>query len=199
MYSLIAIPLISALIGWFTNWVAIQMLFHPRHPRKILGITFHGVFPKHQAEVAGKIGNMIATELLTPEDVAPHLKSDEQMAMIKETVTQKIDDYLVGTFQQKHPVLAMLLGEKRKDEFKQEILEEIEFFTPEIIDKVMSKVHRDFDVAKIITERVATLEVDKLEELMMSILAREFKFVEYIGGVIGFVLGLFQVGLALMS
>jgi uncharacterized membrane protein YheB (UPF0754 family) len=93
----------------------------------------------------------------------------------------------------------MLLGDKRKDEFKQEILEEIEYFTPEIIDKVMSKVHRDFDVAKIITERVAELEVDKLEELMMSILEKEFKFVEYIGGVIGFILGLFQVGLALLS
>jgi uncharacterized membrane protein YheB (UPF0754 family) len=35
-YGLILIPLISAFIGWFTNWIAIKMLFHPREPKKMV-------------------------------------------------------------------------------------------------------------------------------------------------------------------
>ncbi|MBK6826355.1 MAG: hypothetical protein IPG86_05585 [Chitinophagaceae bacterium] len=46
IWVIILVPLISAFIGWVTNWVAIKMLFHPREPRKFLGITFHGIFPK---------------------------------------------------------------------------------------------------------------------------------------------------------
>ncbi len=195
MVIIVLLPIISALIGWFTNWVAVKMLFYPRQPHRILGITFHGIFPKHQTEVAAKIGSMIASELLTPEDVTPHLKSSEQMSHIKAIVERKMDDYLNGSFQQKHPVLAALLSEKRRSEFKEEILDEIEYFTPEIIDHVVMKMEKDFDVAKIISDRVAVLEVDKLEQLLMKVLEKEFKFVEYIGGIIGFLIGLLQVAI----
>ncbi len=195
MLNLILLPLISALIGWFTNWVAVKMLFHPRNPVKVLGITFHGIFPKRQHEVAEKIGRLIAAEFLNANDVIPHLTSKEQMSQIKMLVEKRLDEYLNGTFQQKHPVLAAFLSDKRREEFKQEIIEEIEFFAPEIIDHVVMKMEKDFDVAAVIRGRVADLQVDKLEEILMLILEKEFKFVEYIGGVIGFFIGLVQVGI----
>ncbi|MCW5907931.1 MAG: DUF445 family protein [Chitinophagales bacterium] len=198
MLVVLLLPLISALIGWFTNWVAVKMLFHPRHPRKILGITFHGIFPKRQYEVADKIGKLIAAEFLNASDVIPHLTSKEQMQQIKALVEQRLDEYLNGTFKQKHPVLAAFLTEKRREEFKQEILEEIEFFAPEIIDHVVMKMERDFDVAGVIRGRVADLQVDRLEEILMVVLEKEFKFVEYIGGVIGFFIGLVQVGITFL-
>jgi uncharacterized membrane protein YheB (UPF0754 family) len=55
--SQILIPLISAFIGWFTNWIAIKMLFHPKEPKRILGIRFHGIFPKRQGHFAEKWAN----------------------------------------------------------------------------------------------------------------------------------------------
>jgi len=54
-YWLILIPIISAFIGWFTNWIAIKMLFHPREPKKFLGLTLHGIFPKRQKVIAEKL------------------------------------------------------------------------------------------------------------------------------------------------
>jgi len=57
-------PLISAFIGWITTWVAIKMLFHPREPKRFLGITVQGVFPKRQQLVAEKLGQIVAKELI---------------------------------------------------------------------------------------------------------------------------------------
>ncbi len=68
-FWLLLIPFISAFIGWFTNWIAIKMLFHPRHPKKILGVTLHGIFPKRQAVFAEKLGKMVSEELLSFEDI----------------------------------------------------------------------------------------------------------------------------------
>ena len=68
-YGLILIPLISAFIGWFTNWIAIKMLFHPREPKKILGLTFHGIFPKRQRQFAEKLGKLVSEELLSFGDI----------------------------------------------------------------------------------------------------------------------------------
>ena len=52
------LPIIAALIGWATNFVAIKMLFHPQDPKKILGITFQGVFLKTKA-IAERLGELV--------------------------------------------------------------------------------------------------------------------------------------------
>ena len=59
------LPIIAALIGWATNFVAIKMLFHPQDPKKILGITFQGVFPKRQKQIAERLGELVAIELFS--------------------------------------------------------------------------------------------------------------------------------------
>jgi len=38
-------PVIAAIIGWGTNYLAVRMLFHPRQEKRILGLSFQGVFP----------------------------------------------------------------------------------------------------------------------------------------------------------
>ena len=49
---LILIPIISALIGWLTNWVAIRMLFHPRKPILIGNFKLQGLIPRRQPDIA---------------------------------------------------------------------------------------------------------------------------------------------------
>ena len=56
------IPFISAFIGWFTNWIAIKMLFHPREPKRFLFMTIQGIFPKRQQQFAQKLGATVANE-----------------------------------------------------------------------------------------------------------------------------------------
>jgi hypothetical protein len=41
-WILFLLPFIAALIGWMTNYIAVKMLFHPKEPKKFIGITFHG-------------------------------------------------------------------------------------------------------------------------------------------------------------
>ncbi|NPV27094.1 MAG: DUF445 family protein [Firmicutes bacterium] len=52
----IAIPLISALIGWLTNVIAIRLLFRPVEPIKLplLNYELQGLIPRRQAEIAKK-------------------------------------------------------------------------------------------------------------------------------------------------
>ena len=53
-FWIVLVPVISAFIGWFTNWIAIKMLFHPKKPIRFLGLTIHGIFPKLQKQIAKK-------------------------------------------------------------------------------------------------------------------------------------------------
>lgn len=187
------LPVISAFIGWFTNWIAIEMLFRPKNPIDFKLFKWQGIFPKNQSEIAMKIGNMVATELLTPADVKAIAMSGDQMTKLRVILDEKLGEYLDTTFQKNHPILAAFFNDKRKEALKMEMLVEADKITPELINTFINSVESKLDIAEMIRVRVEKLELDKLENLLMGILEKEFRFVEILGGVIGFLIGLVQV------
>jgi len=193
------IPFISAFIGWFTNWIAIKMLFHPKEPKRILGITFHGIFPKRQQQFAKKLGVLVATELLHFDEIAARIKDPENLGELAPFIETHIDEFLQVKLKEKMPVISMFVGEGMLQKIKEGLMEEINVLLPQLIDKFTGKLSASIDIEKIVTEKVANFSSDKLEEILVSIMQKEFRFVEIIGGVLGFVIGLLQVLLTVFS
>ncbi len=188
------LPFIAALVGWFTNFIAVKMLFYPKEPVRLLGLyTLQGIFPKNQQEVAEKIGKMVAEELLSSEDLKEKLNNPENILSIKVLVEAKIDYYLNVTFPKNYPITAALVGDKRKTKFKDSVMSEVDESVATMIDSYMANIEEKFNVEQIIKDKVAHLPAERLEDLIMKLLKREFKFIEYIGAVIGFIIGWIQV------
>lgn len=191
------LPFIAALVGWFTNFIAVKMLFHPKDPVNILGVyTLQGIFPKNQKKVAENIGRMVAEELLSSEDLKEKLNNPENILSIKELVEAKIDFYLNVTFPKNYPITAAIVGDKRKAKLKDAVMTEVHDSVPGMIDSYMANIEEKFNVEHIIQEKVNNLSPDRLEDLIMKLLNKEFKFIEYIGAVIGFLIGWIQVLMA---
>jgi uncharacterized membrane protein YheB (UPF0754 family) len=70
---------------------------------------------------------------------------------------------------------------------------------PVIMSNYMGKLQQELDLEKIVVSKVASFSSDKLESILNQIMAKEFKFVEIIGGVLGFIIGLLQVLLTYFS
>lgn len=189
------LPFIAAAVGWFTNYIAVKMLFHPKEPINILGFyTLHGIFPKNQKQVAEKIGKMVADELLSSKDLRERIITPENIQSIVETVEDKIEEYFSVKIPQRYPTVSrLLLSEKRKTKIVQGLMKEVDATVPIMVEDYFGKVETDFNVEHIIREKVNQLPPDRLEDLIMKLLKREFKFIEYIGAVIGFVIGWIQV------
>ena len=102
---LLTIPFISAFIGWFTNWIAIKMLFHPKAPRRILGITFHGIFPKRQQQFAEKLGKLVSNELLSFSDIEQKITKPENIEKLLPQVEEHIDIFLRTKLSDTFPML----------------------------------------------------------------------------------------------
>ena len=78
------------------------------------------------------------------------------------------------------------------------MLGEVEQLAPRLIADQVNNLDQVFDIEQIVTEKVTHLSPDKLEDLMMSIIEKELKFVELVGAVLGFIIGLIQIGLVLV-
>ena len=189
------IPLISAFafIGWFTNWIAIKMLFHPRQPRKILGITLQGIFPKRQQQFAEKLGKLVSDELLSYSDIATKITDPTNLQSVMPLVDTHIDDFLRKQLPEQMPIISMFIGDSTIRELKSVFLVKLQELFPEIMQSYMHTLQDQLNLEAIVTEKVAGFSSDKMEQILMSIMQKEFRFVEIIGGILGFAIGLLQV------
>ena len=190
---LVLIPIISAFIGWFTNWIAIKMLFHPKEPKKILGITFHGIFPKRQKQFAEKLGKLVSAELLSYKEIEQKITSQENINKLMPFVESKVDEFLRVKLSDAFPVISMFIGENTILQLKGIFMDELKVIFPQVISNHMRHLESQLDLEKIVSEKVAGFSSDKLESILNQIMSKEFRFVEIIGGVLGFIIGLIQV------
>ncbi|HMT73479.1 MAG TPA: DUF445 family protein [Chitinophagaceae bacterium] len=192
-YWLILIPLISAFIGWVTNWIAIKMLFHPREPKKILGITFQGIFPKRQQQFAEKLGKLVSNEFLSFSDIEQKISNPENLKKIMPMIEKHIDDFLRLRLSDEMPVISMFIGEKTLNKIKGALMDEIENLFPMVMKQYAGNLKSELDLEHIVIKKVAGFSSDKLEEILYQIMSKEFRFVEIIGAVIGFIIGVVQI------
>ncbi len=198
-YWLFLIPVISGFIGWITNLVAIKMLFHPKNPVKILGITFQGIFPKRQQQFAEKLGKLVGQELFSFAEIEAQLTAKENLTKLSPIVESHLDHFLRNKLSSEMPVISSFIGEKTIRKLKAVFLEEMNMLFPELMKKYAQHLEEDLDLERIVTEKVSNFSSNKLEALLYQIMASEFRFVEIIGAVLGFLIGLLQVGLTLLT
>jgi uncharacterized membrane protein YheB (UPF0754 family) len=198
-YTLILIPVISAFIGWVTNWVAIKMLFHPRQPIKFLGLTIQGIFPKRQEQFAVRLGKLVSQELLSFEDIASKITDTKNIDAVIPMLETRIDSFLRVKLSESFPMISMFIGDKTIDKLKLIFVEELRSTLPDLINNYIGHLKEELDMERIVTEKVKAFSSDKLEEIIYNVMAKELRFVEILGGVLGFLIGLLQAGITLFS
>ena len=198
-YVLYLLPPIAALIGWLTNFLAVKMLFHPKAPISIFGFAIQGVFPKRQAQLAAKLGDLVSEELFSVEEVTDRIKevstSQDTMDLIGRRIEKTIREKLVKSF----PMLSMFLSDDMVEKVTKLFKDELRDFIRESADGVAKKIEKDLDVREMVREKVEAFSSDKLEALLSSLMKKEFRFIEVIGAFIGFLIGCAQVALTLIG
>ena len=190
IYSL---PLIGALIGWLTNYIAIKMLFHPRNEVKIFFIPVQGVFPKRQKALARKLGQIVSEELVSVQDITDHLKEKATSEAVINHIAMRLEEGIASRLPRAFPMLAMLMSSDIAAKVKIFLMEQIGSLNEDLIDKLSGELEEELDVHKIVEEKVASFSSDKLEKILFSIMRREFKFIEMVGAVLGFLIGVAQI------
>ena len=195
---LYTIPLISAFIHWLTIWMALKLLFHPRHPKKFLGFTLHGVFPKRQQQIAESLGRIVGQELLSFGDIEEAITRPEAVERILPMAEEHVDNFLRVKLKESMPMIAMFIGDKTIAQLKTVFMTELRELFPVIMKNYVANLRNDLDLERIVVEKIAGFSADRLESLLNEFLTKEFRFVEIIGAVLGFLIGVLQILLTLL-
>jgi uncharacterized membrane protein YheB (UPF0754 family) len=72
-------------------------------------------------------------------------------------------------------------------------MDEVHTAVPELLENYAGMLDEKMDIEKMVRDKVEELDPLKLEGLLNSILKKEFKFIEWVGAILGFFIGLIQV------
>lgn len=89
--NLLSGPLVGLVIGIFTNYIAVKMLFRPRHEIRVFGVRLPltpGIIPSRQKALSRAVGKAVGESLVREEDICRVFLSDEILGVI----TQKALD-----------------------------------------------------------------------------------------------------------
>jgi len=196
--SIISIPVISALIGWGTNYLAVKMIFRPKNPINFLGFKLHGLIPKRQKELAINVAETIHDKLFSLDDITGSLTPEDLSRKFFPIVQKVVDDLLQNKISQ-IPVVGAFLQGDLLNKVRDMLVTEVVKFTPEFVSALGEGLEERVDVKKIIQSRIESFDIATLEGIIYKISSRELKTIEILGGVLGFLVGIVQVGILLLT
>jgi len=193
--TLLLLPFITAFIGWLTNWFAIKMLFHPRHPMKLplLG-HWQGLIPRRQHELAGQAAEIIEREIISHHIISGEIRKMDLTPYLTQSAGKLVRDRLVPRLK-KVPFVGSFMTEENIARMESAAHEEICREAKPAIEKMATAFEAEFNVKDLVEERIKGFDLGKLEEIVMEVARNEFKTIEYLGALIGFFIGLVQLAL----
>ena len=78
MLDLILAPIIGALLGYSTNWLAIRMLFRPLTEKRLFGVKLPftpGLIPKERYNISKKVSRTVVANVLTTEELVAAVRA----------------------------------------------------------------------------------------------------------------------------
>ena len=165
---------IGAVIGYFTNYLAIKMLFRPYNEHH-LGkhkIPFTpGIIPRNRSKMAAAVGKAVSSRLLTPEDLAGTLTNSGAKKEITEALTDAVFNSdisisgITGEEEAEKSDLALELADGLAEKIKEKLLETD---MQPIIDGALSEITKEYRrnpmIGMFLTDKVMLAADIKIEE-----------------------------------
>lgn len=155
-------PLVGAVIGYFTNYIAVKMLFRPLRPVKIGKWTMPftpGIIPKRKPALAKALGKAVGTTLLTTEDLKNTLLSENVKQSVVELVIEQIERVSISEMTIKQVALTAV-SEGNYIQIKGDLVEKT-------TDKVMEHLV-EANIGTIVVEEAKKAIVEKLSGSFMA-------------------------------
>jgi uncharacterized membrane protein YheB (UPF0754 family) len=188
------IPLISALVGWFTNVVAIKMMFHPV---EFVGIPpylgWQGVIPANAVRLA-KISNALITEkLLSLRQLFERTFNADAFAGKLGAVIDDVTEQVIDEVANKHAKpMWDNAGEFMQGKVRQQVRAEVVEVSRAIAMDMADDIDNIMDIEKTVLEAMDRHK-GLMGEMFYEVGRKEFKFIERSGLYFGFLFGIFQM------
>lgn len=195
---LILTPFITAAIGWFTNWVAIQMLFHPRQPMRVFFWQWQGLIPRRQVQLAAEAAEIIEREIMQQHMIVHEIRKIELGPYLEEAAHKVVWERL-GPQLKSIPLLGGFINKSTLAKLEVIAASAMKDEAAPLMEKIATQFEASVNLKQLIEANIAAFDLERLEAIVNEVATREFRTIERLGAVLGFLIGCLQLLILLLS
>jgi uncharacterized membrane protein YheB (UPF0754 family) len=189
------LPIAGTVIGWTTNWLAIEMIFRPVKRTKLGPLLLHGLFLRRQREVADVYAEVIADDIVTVSNIGEELlhgaRSDRTRRMLERALRPAVDR-AAGVIQ---PLVRVAVGPREYDAIRESVASEaVEYTITPLTDPEFNR-RQSGAVRELIAERMREMSSEDFAEMLRSAIKQDEWLLFLHGAVLGFGAGLLHLGI----
>lgn len=212
-WSLLLIPVISGVIGYVTNWVAIKLLFFPvRHigfevpglatlasmmPRKIQAIPgalkgrvgWQGIIPSRAAKMGSIAVDKGIAKLGTPAEFYEQLEPEKIAEHILATARGDMRELVETIIEREHPQLWRDTPKAVKEAVHARVQDQLPKIVHDVTDELGRNIDQLLDVKLMVIEKIEE-DPSLANRIFLEVGRKELNFVINSGLFLGFLLGL---------
>lgn len=183
-------PLLGAAIGYITNVIAVELLFHPRKPINILGFKIQGLIPARSRELTERFLDTLS-DILTKEDFEFVIGDAVSRTLSENEVAAKIGELFsrpplsnIKEWAEKSGILGRFLAPL--SEAISSILQDT------VKDAIVKNIANNIDLREFVIRKAEEISEEEIEKLFKKFASKELRFIEISGAVLGFLIGVIQ-------
>jgi uncharacterized membrane protein YheB (UPF0754 family) len=194
LWRFLSIPVMSAIVGWGTNVLALKMTFYPLD---FIGVPpllgWQGIIPAKAESMARRTVNLITTRLVGVEEVIDRLQPDPVVEALSPGVEQMLRNVIDESMSELHPALWSALPQAAHEEIYARAAADAD----EVIRESLTDLKLEIDDVLDLEEMaVSALLADRafLNQIFLECGGEEFDFIERSGLYFGALFGLILMG-----
>ena len=192
-FAWILLPVGGLLIGYLTNWLALKLIFRPLRPINLGLFKLQGLFLKRQKEVAATYANLVATKILTTENIFNAILNGRKKSLLNEIIkknTEKGVDNITGIFR---TIIQLIAGVNAYQSIKKTTTIAFQAVLPQMIEKTFSYTDEAIDMENTLNEKMANLSPEAFEGFLHPVFEADELKLLLVGGILGMFAGFLQL------
>jgi uncharacterized membrane protein YheB (UPF0754 family) len=185
------LPAAGFLVGYITNWLALNLIFEPREPKQIGPFRIQGVFIKRQREVASSFADVIAGRVLNADNMMQHLSEGPNRQRVLDILEGQVEESMKEY--ERDAMVAMLVTKDKLEEAKADLLDRVR--NADMTDSRQIKTFADqsHHIHAQLESNLVALDASEFSGILRPVFQKDEWKLILAGGVIGTGIGALQV------
>lgn len=187
------LPVFGLLVGWATNWIALNVIFRPLHPKKVGPWRLQGLFLKRQDEVSAVWCGIVTQEIFTIRQLVHEMlfgpRSEHSRTLVRQHIKPVVDEAVWAL----RPVAQFAVGPRGFAEIKETVGEVAVDVSPVPFDNHLFNRDRAQVIERFLVQRMQSMPPDQFQDLLRPCFQEDETKLILIGAALGFLAGLAQL------
>jgi len=186
------LPLAGLLVGYFTNYLALQLIFRPLNPIRIGSLVIQGMFIKRQKEVSEEYSKIVASKIISVENIFEYIirgPGSEKMYSIVQRHIQKTIENTAGSAKE---IIEIASGSKLFEYIRNiasfRFMQEL----PQNIRTVFGYTEEALNLKIVLQKKMTQLTPVEFESFLRPVFKEDEMTLILVGAALGGIAGLIQ-------